>query len=149
KVFRPTGSSDVHHFVPGKVIVYGLLSARTPPPRPAAAAPVGLPPREPASLAIHDLHLSHGGPHGPLGRPVGDEYQIGDTNGGRYRNYRSTVRGNPMGLATMQADHEQPPATCHQPTLGAPLTLDSAIYWSPNTGAHVVGGEILTLWRKQ
>jgi uncharacterized protein with LGFP repeats len=25
--------------------------------------------------------------------------------------------------------------------------LESAIYWSPETGAHVIEGEILTLWR--
>src|SRR5262249_30172721 len=100
-------------------------------------------------LTIHDLYLSHGGPHGPIGQPVGDEQQHGDAIGGRHRDYRSTVRGNPMGLASMQADHAQSPATCHNPTQGAPVTLTSAIYWSPKTGAQVVGGEILTLWRKQ
>jgi hypothetical protein len=115
---------------------------------PATAAPAAAPPNVSAHQAIEEAYWSHGGPHGTLGHPVGDEQPIGDSAGGYFRDYRSIVRGAPMGVSPVREGHLNDRATCHDPDAGAPMTLDSAIYWTPRTGVCVVEGEILALWRQ-
>jgi hypothetical protein len=159
KVIRATFASDVHYGIPGKVIVYGLNSPQFVPipipiPRPI---PVGDPPQDlgtqvPSATVrpqyIENSYWQHGGPHGILGLPIGEEQQIGDVAGGRFRDFESIVRGSPLAQASMRAATTPDSATCHKPNAGTALKLHSAIYWSPETGAHVVEGEILDLWRK-
>jgi hypothetical protein len=173
KVIRATFASDVHHGVPGKVVVYGLRTRPTPIPTPMVEpAPGPIPPSGPdpspggratASAATRQATLSatalrhpaidraywaHNGPHGTLGTPVGEEQSIGDAAGGRFRDYESVVRGSPLAQASARVAASPDLATCHAPTAGEPFKLRSAIYWSAETGAHVVEGEILTLWRQ-
>jgi LGFP repeat-containing protein len=164
KVIRATFASDVHHGIPGKFIVYGHRTLIHPPITMATPSP--LPPREGGAevsadaraatpsatavrhAAIEEAYWAHGGPHGTLGVPVGEEQSIGDSSGGRFRDYESLVRGSPLAQASARAASSPDLATCHAPRAGEPFKLWSAIYWTAETGAHVVEGEILALWRE-
>jgi uncharacterized protein with LGFP repeats len=44
----------------------------------------------------------------------------------------------------MPNTNEEP--TCHHPEAGVRIPVESSVYWSPNTGAHVVQGAIRDLW---
>jgi len=138
KVIRATFASDVHHRIPGKVIVYGIhpvAPAHIPTPYPWPLPSID--PGDPYHNAIapqvnlEATHAAHGGIHGMLGLPSSDARDLG--GGAWSRDYRSTLKRG---------------ATCHAPAAGTSATLDSAIYFSPKTGAHVVTGDILAAWRK-
>jgi hypothetical protein len=137
KVIRATFASDVHHRVPGKIAVYGLHPVALPhSPTAHTWPPQQTDPGDPSRqmiaphLPMEATFIAHGGTLGMLGTPLGPPNQLGD--GAWSRDYRSTIKRS---------------ATCHQPNNGAPTTLDSAIYFSPQTGAHVVSGDILAAWR--
>jgi hypothetical protein len=147
RVYRATFDSNVHHGVMGKFIAYGLLSGAAPAEVasrtmviPTTAATAAAPAPAPGSTRlvsgssalpdlIADVYWRTGGPHGELGEAVGDPQAIGDAAGGRYQDYVSGPKPGATGKAARQQ------------------TLHSAVYWSPATGAHIVSGEILALWR--
>jgi hypothetical protein len=122
---------------PGKVIVYGLLNAphsgtsqhhwgswrggRDPEPR----------------FSISEKWQRHGG-SGALAHPVGEEIELGDTRGGRRRDFEGWVAIS-RGVAEV---------SCHRPpTQSKPVF--ASIYWSEATGAHIVRGEIRDEYLRQ
>jgi hypothetical protein len=161
KVYRPTYSNVI--------IVYGLLPAASPVSTPEATAPGGatarafaLMPAEraasrgamPATTAggaarscrtIEQEYLRFGGAKGVLGKPLSSQTDIGDQAGGRYQIFIGESLGGPFsvnpksGRAAAQTDEDMPPFLPQ-------LDIESSIYWSPTTCAHVVLGEIRKLW---
>jgi hypothetical protein len=135
RVYRATFTSDVHHGIPGKVVVYGLH------PFTAVATPATSA-SEDGERAIDAAYRAHGGALGPLGQAQGETQPLED--GGQLREFRST----PRRLAEVVVHPMEGNAALPAPARGGRLSLDSAIYWSQKTGAHVVQGGILQLWRQ-
>jgi hypothetical protein len=122
KVYRATFASDVHHGVYGKIIVYGLHPFTPSPVQPQ------IPDGQTARNPIDEAYWQRGGQLGMLGLPVSEEQDA--AGGGRFRDFRSTQKSGRLSKAKAGA------------------VFDAAVYWSPATGAHVVSGDILALWRK-
>jgi hypothetical protein len=131
KVFRATAAN--------LVIVYGLFKAAGGPgPRPGPRP--GL-----ACYSIAEKYGNYGGPVGLLGQPVGPERPIDDKTRGRFRDYRGSAFGMVRTVASRSERPGSPMPTCSVPK-GERVTLNSSIYWSPKTCAHVVQGQIRDLW---
>jgi uncharacterized protein with LGFP repeats len=94
---------------------------------------------------IEEHHHRYGGASGILGTPIGDEDELGDAVGGRRRHYRGELRGTQHSISLDQPDSREEPS-CHNPQAGVRRTVESSIYWSLGTGAHVVLGSIRELW---
>jgi uncharacterized protein with LGFP repeats len=94
-----------------------------------------------ASGAIDEHHRRFGGMHGIIGAPTSGEEDLGDAARGRRRHYRSVLVGTQHNVSLKLPDTEEGP-TCHAPDAGPRTPLESSVYWSPKTGAHVVTGEI-------
>jgi hypothetical protein len=137
RVVRPTFSSDVHHGIPGKIVVYGIRPLVLPPiPHlyPWPLYPILPDPPDPeraAAVEIAALASAYGGSGGRLGTPTGPLTALGD--GVYIREFSATVKQG---------------ATCHAPNSGGSRTIQSAVYYSPKIGAHAVSGEILAKWRE-
>lgn len=140
KVFRATFSSHVEFNPPvlaGKLVVYGLLSKGHKLSKSGAANASATP--------IEDVWRARSGASGPLGVPLGKEKPLDDTRKGRSREFRLTRRA-PLGPSSMRSPEPDYGSTCHHPSAGVEVTVDSSIYWSETTGAHIVRGEIRERW---
>ena len=107
-------------------------------PREHLAAPA-------ACDSIEQKYVNLGGEAGLLGQPLGHQIPIDDQVGGAYRDFRVSMFGM---ISTVVSRRESPRAqlpTCSHPRSDATV-VDSSIYWSPVTCAHVVQGEIRDLW---
>jgi len=134
KVVRATAANQV--------IVYGLLNVggssrliRSPRPQPRAAL----------CDSIEQKYANYGAEIGLLGSPTGPERTTDDRVGGRYRDYRGSVFGMSSTILSQMERAGAPLPTCSVP-VGESVTVDSSIYWSPKTCAHVVQGQIRDLW---
>jgi hypothetical protein len=125
------------------ILVYGLLSSAGNgwrPPTPSRPRPyTGL------CYTIDAKYANFGGSSGILGLPTGPEQEVGDTVGGKYRNYRGSIRGMINSMASMELPPGMPIPTCSTPPKDGTL-VDSAIYWTPKACATVVHADILKLW---
>lgn len=141
KVIRATGS--------GMVVVYGLktppwwykiihyLFKPNPPPYPE---PDG-------SRAVEELAQRYGGARGLLGSPVGGARPLNDAAGGWAQDFKSTVI---LTHANAVSVHPAPlpyiPTCSHPPAPGSGTVIESSIYWSKQTKAHWVAGDIRAFW---
>ena len=133
KVFRAIGG------FPGSVIVYGLLTHSGSVEKPPSVGPC---------LSIQSKYANYGGrTESTLGVPEGDERPVGDKIGGRYQDYKGGVFGMASTVVSVKDHPGDPIPTCSVPK-GRTMTVLSSIYWSPNTCAHLVQGEIRELWLK-
>ena|SRR5437868_3284128 len=94
---------------------------------------------------VDEHHRRYGGMSGILGMPISEEEELGGTAGGRRRHYRSVLYGTQHRISVKMPLTEEEP-TCHRPTAGVRIPVESSVYWSPKTGAHVVQGEIRRQW---
>ena len=138
KVFRPTFASEVRFGVLGKVIVYGL--------RAAGMRGDSLPAGAGGRLTIEQKYSQHGAARTLIGSPTSEEREVGDAAGGVYRDYRAVLYGSHGHRVSVKspADAKQP--TCHHPKTDARTIAQSSIYWTQETGAHLVRGEIRQHW---
>jgi hypothetical protein len=143
RIIRPTFASDVFSNLPGKVIVYGLRPTGGPPQSQWRRWQTG---EDPQPLwSIDQKHWQFGGPDGLLGAPIGDEQEVGDGRG-RHREFRRAVlwkHGLTFSVSPPPANGD---ASCHDPRSGSRTDLESSIYWTPETGAQAVTGEIRSCW---
>jgi hypothetical protein len=133
KVFRATGS--------GTVLVYGLT------PKTAQAQLLRIPAATGAP-ALRAVYKRFGAEHGVLGAPESDAKQL---DGGVWsQDFRSNL---PLHGFTVVSVHPNPAAmdiSCaHPPPPNAYTQVESSIYWSPRTNAHIVSGEIRQFWLNQ
>jgi len=138
KVFRavltnPATATNVSN-VTGVVIVYGLLKRTNPRPR-----PFGL------CYRIAEKYANYAGSIGFLGTPTSNEMPIGDKSRGSRRNYRGSIIGMTRTIASIEMSGKGPIPTCSNPK-GTSTPVESTIYWSPRTCAHVVMGDIRKLY---
>jgi len=70
---------------------------------------------------------------------------IGDKREGRYREFRGDIPGMTNTVTSEKAPEGMPMPTCSVPP-GKETLVDSRIYWSRGTCAHVVMGQILKLY---
>jgi hypothetical protein len=131
KVIRATNSN--------LVIVYGVFGSG------AGRAPSPQPQFPRLCYSIEEKYANYGGPSGILGLPTSDEIHLPDRAGGRYQNYRGMVFGMASSLVSANGAPGGPMPTCSVPQ-GRSTAVESSIYWSPRTCAHVVQGQIRDLW---
>lgn len=129
KVFRATAANEV--------IVYGLLKA--------SHHPWPFPWKALACYSIEEKYANYGGPVGLLGPPIGPERAADDQARGKFTDYRGSILGMARTLGSQSERPGSPIPTCSEPK-GESTTVDSSIYWSPKTCAHVVQGQIRNLW---
>lgn len=146
RVYRATFASDVARGVPGKLIVYGLQHAGKGGGHGRPRAGARLRPKSAGASPIDLKHREHSGESGLLGSPASDEIEIGDDANGRCRHFRGILRGTYGTGVSVQVAVEGDPATCHHPRPEAGIPVDSSIYWTERTGAHVVQGDIRQRW---
>lgn len=127
------------------VVVYGLTRAPRRQP---------LPPREPLPprgqklcYSLEQKYTNYGGEIGILGKPTGPEQSVRDERHGTYRDYRADLPGMTSTITSQRESADMPMPTCSEPP-EKETPVDSSIYWSPRTCAHVVMGEIRELWLK-
>jgi hypothetical protein len=122
----------------GEVRVYGV--------RPLGGGATQSPPSSPAA-AIDELYRQYGRENGFLGKPEGEPKLLVDTTGGWYQDYQGQVIApSPASFSVNPVPGPMP--TCSRGFTGSPTPINSSIYWSPTTGAHVVSGDIRTYWLK-
>jgi hypothetical protein len=131
KVFRATAANEV--------IVYGLLNeAGGPKPHPGPRPWL-------ACYSIEEKYANYGGPVGLLGLPTSPERPTDDQTRGLFRDFRGSAFGMARTVASQKERPGSPMPTCSVPK-GETVTVDSSIYWSRKTCAHVVQGQIRALW---
>jgi uncharacterized protein with LGFP repeats len=128
-VIRATASNQV--------LVYGLLKRpRHPFPHPWPFV---------SCYTLKEKYEDLGGEIGILGKPVSDEKPVGDQREGRYREFRGDIPGMTNTVTSEKAPEGMPMPTCSVPP-GKETLVDSRIYWSRRTCAHLVMGQILKLY---
>jgi hypothetical protein len=75
----------------------------------------------------------------------GPQRPTDDQTRGLFRDFRGSAFGMARTVASQKERPGSPMPTCSVPK-GETVTVDSSIYWSPKTCAHVVQGQIRTLW---
>ncbi len=142
KVYRTVLTSSLSgstvSSVTGVVVVYGLLRERRPRPKPFVCLPC---------YTISEKYANLAGPMGFLGRPTSEEMEVGDKEGGKYRNYSGVIIGLTRTIASIEMAGDAPIPTCSNPK-GRATKVDSTIYWSRDTSAAVVTGKIRELYLK-
>jgi hypothetical protein len=134
KVIRSTAS--------GNVLVYGLLDHSGQHRRIEDAATAT------GAQAIEMVFKRSGGQHGVLGTPQGDPKALDD--GGWSQDFKSTLPLHGYTVVSVHPNAHAMAVSCSRPLPpGMETTVESSIYWSPKTGAHIVAGEIRQLWLKQ
>jgi LGFP repeat len=130
KVIRATAANQV--------LVYGLLQA-------GAGAPKSpLPPRMLCDT-IAQKYANYGGPIGLLGQSLRPERPVNNAERGRFQDFRGSVFGPARTIASKRQRPDSPMPTCSVPK-GETTVVESSIYWTPRTCAHVVQGQIRDLW---
>jgi hypothetical protein len=134
KVIRATAANQV--------IVYGLLKTGAS-PRPITSAR----PEQRFALcdSVEQKYANYGAEIGLLGTPTAPELMTDDRAGGKYRDYRGSVFGMSRTVVSQPEPAGTPIPTCSVP-VGKSTIVNSSIYWSPKTCAHVVQGQIRDLW---
>lgn len=122
-----------------KLIVFGLK----PPLRPHIGR---LHVRETIEDAIDRKHLEYGGNNGLLGWPTGAPVEIQDTQHGRFRHFRQLIPGHYKPRISIRFGVRANAPTFHRPKQGRPIEIESSIYWTQETGARVIWGEIREKW---
>ena len=130
----------------GKVVVYGLakdaLDEQTSDmqaKRPAARRY----PARPATIA--DLRAAFGG-SGLLATPLDDEIAVGDERGGRRQEFIGTISTARQRVSSRHSARLAP--TFHRrPT--STFAVRASVFWSPETGAHIVAGDIRQEYLRQ
>jgi hypothetical protein len=125
----PSGPAPVER-APGKIIVYGLTPHH-------AQATVGASVRKPR-WSISEL-LERLGHRGVLATPLGDEFELGDQRGGRRRDFMGAVTSRRQRVSVRMGPELSTP-TFQRPQ--ARVHVTASVLWSPETGAHVVMGDI-------
>jgi LGFP repeat len=134
----------------GKVVVYGLRQWK-PPERPGLwELIIGLiddsfgkiigrggvkPGPPPPFSAIEAKWRSYGG---ILAAPAGPERGLGDDRGGRRRDFVGAITTPEHRFSVRDLP---PGGSCDDPPTES-VAVASSIFWSPETGAHIVSGEI-------
>ena len=140
QVPNPDNGAAPTMIAPGKIIVYGLLHGSSGQGRPGHGRQWrrwrgGQDPTP--RFTIEQRWRMYGGV-GALAQPVSDEVELGDARGGRRRDFAGAVNPRP-GEVSIRAHGDDP--TCDRPALpSAPVS--ASIYWSQDTGAYVLLGEI-------
>jgi hypothetical protein len=143
KVIRATAANQV--------VVYGLLKEGRPrwPRQPIKLPPwlASLRPLELACYSIDQKYANYGSDIGMLGVADSPMQPAGDYAEGQFRNFRGRLysASHPVTSNRPRKDAEVP--SCSMPPHSTEA-LESAIYWSRQTCAHVVEGDILKLWLK-
>ncbi|MBV9328988.1 MAG: hypothetical protein JO352_35210 [Chloroflexi bacterium] len=120
----------------GKIIVYGMLTHGVPLGI-AAAAP-------PTRLTIGEL-VERLGHRGVLATPLGPEVELADARGGWRRDFMGTVITRRQRVSDRRAA-ELPT----RPNLRVPgVEVAASVFWSPDTGANIVMGEIRETYLRQ
>jgi hypothetical protein len=140
KVFRPTFASEVRFGVPGKVVVYGLRAAGMDMRTDGSALAAG------EHLTIEQKYSQHGAAHSLIGSPTSEERAVGDAARGAYREYRAVLYGSLGHRVSVKAPADAKQPTCQHPKTDARTVVESSIYWTQETGAHLVCGEIRRHW---
>lgn len=134
KVYRATGS--------GVVLVYGLLEKGH-----KHFEPKGLEGQGPAQI-LEDVYKRTGAEHGVLGTPQAPARQLDD--GSWVREFKSKLAIHGYTTVSVHPNSKAMHISCSRPLPpGAETEVESSIYWSPRTGAHIVSGEIRQFWLKQ
>ena len=115
---------------PGKVIIYGLTGKKKHKRHSSSAHDL-------ANSSIDAKWQSLGG-SGVLAAPGGDEYAVGDSRGGRRRDFVGAVTA-PSQRVSLR--HLPTGGSCHNPPDQSAMVV-SSIFWTAETGACVVTGEI-------
>ena len=122
-----------------KILVYGLLKQGRPsPPRPWPFA---------SCYALEEKYANYGREVGILGKPTSNEKGVGDKRDGRYREFRGSIPGMTSTITSEKEPAGLPIPTCSMPP-GKETLVNSRIYWSRASCAHVVMGQILNLYLK-
>jgi hypothetical protein len=129
KVIRATAANQV--------LVYGLLQAGAGAPKPFPGAL--------ACDTIAQKYANYGGVIGLLGQIQGQERRVDDVERGTYVDLRGSVFGPARTIASQRQRPDSPMPTCSVPK-GETTVVESSIYWTPRTCAHVVQGQIRALW---
>src|SRR5262249_47176907 len=103
---------------------------------------------EPVRYSIEQKYRNYGGPRGILGLPITGEMVARDSEGGRYRHFRGLVFGASGNMISVRVPDRAGRPSCAHPEKGDVTRLESSIYWTRSTGAHVIQGEIRDLWLK-
>jgi uncharacterized protein with LGFP repeats len=120
------------------VIIYGLLPRSSPNPgQPSQWRRWSGGGESAPRFTIEQRVQAHGG-SGALVAPVGEQVQLGDQRGGQRRDFTGWVTA-PRGRVSVRA--QDPDASCDRPPRHS-VPVSASIYWSPETGAHVVLGDI-------
>jgi uncharacterized protein with LGFP repeats len=98
---------------------------------------------------IYAHYLNHGGAAGVLGVPTSDEEEVSGAGGvvGKRQHFRGALYGALHSIA-VQVPEEKVQVSCQRED-SAGFLVESTIAWSAPTGAHVVHGEIRSLWLKR
>jgi len=142
KVIRATGSQVPNGSSDSRVVVvYGItprIKAQT------LGSPVtGLK----TGYSISEKYANSGGSSGILGEPASKETRIADQRGGMFQEFRGTIFGMTSMNTSITDDHQAQMPTCSVPK-GKTTLVRSSVYWSPQTYAHMVQGEIRDYWLK-
>jgi hypothetical protein len=131
KVIRATGS--------GEVLVYGLLPK---------TGPMKFVPIVNGALAIQAVYKRSGAEHGVLGTPQGAPRQL--DGGGWSQEFKSNLPLHGFAVVSAHPGTMAMTVSCSHPLpLSAYTPVESSVYWSEKTGAHILSGEIRQFWLKQ
>jgi hypothetical protein len=132
KVFLATAS--------GEVLVYGL------PPK-SGQMKRRIAPIE-KEAAIRAVYRKSGAEHGVLGTALGAPSQV--EGGGWSQEFRSNLPLHGFAVVSVHPKMAATMVSCSRPLAPADYTqVDSSVYWSAGSGAHIVSGEIRQLWLKE
>jgi hypothetical protein len=133
----PFGPAPVYQ-APGKIIVYGALPQHS-------LAKVGATEQTPR-WTIREL-VERLGHRGVLARPLGEEFELGDERGGRRRDFKGTVTSRRQRVSVRGVAELSTPTFHHPSRNGVDVT--ASVFWSKETGAHIVIGEIRDAYLRQ
>jgi hypothetical protein len=146
KVVRATGSVPPGASADFRVVaVYGLTPAGHGAVRGTETHPPPLRPDRRACYTIQEKYANYGEALGILGTPTSDEIRLYDRAGGTYREFRGTIFGMSASNVSLEEAPGAPIPTCSVP-IGTTTEIQSSIYWTPRTCAHVVQGQIRDYW---
>jgi uncharacterized protein with LGFP repeats len=124
------------------VAVYGLAQGAG-----AGASPAPSSKSARACYTIQEKYANYGGSLGILGAATGPENRLDDQSGGLYQEFRGQIFGMTSSNTSIQETPHAPMPTCSLP-VGKFTEVQSTIYWTPQTCANFVQGEIRDYWLK-